>query len=96
MDIRLLHEQQEKIMNETVGIINPSAHDFTCTHDTNEDRKPVTYTIKSREGLMLKRYIADHVSEKLCTEILAHEKSPVTEEMKKETLKSIRLYDYDE
>lgn len=80
-------------MNEMVGIVNPSSHDFSCTHDSNADRNPPTYTIKSREGLMLKRYIADHVSEKLCTQILADYKGIVTQDMIDKTLKTIRLYD---
>lgn len=95
MDIRLFHEQQEGQMQEMVGIVNPSSHDFTCTHDSNEDRKPITYTIKSREGVMLKRYIADHVSLKLCEDILSSSKSMVTEELFDKTLQSIRLYEYD-
>jgi len=60
MNVSLLQEQQQELMNESVGIVNPSSHDFTCTHDSNEDGNPITYTIKSRQGLMLKRFIADH------------------------------------
>jgi hypothetical protein len=92
MDTRLFQEDQER-MNEIVGIINPTSHDFTCTHDSNADRKPITYTIKSREGLMLKRYIADHVAQKLCTQILSDYKGVVTEEIIDKTLKTIKLYD---
>lgn len=80
-------------MNQMVGIINPSSQDFTCTHDSNADRKPISYTIKSREGMMLKRYIADHVSNKLCTQILSDYKGTVTQEVIDDTLKSIRLYE---
>lgn len=93
MDIRILQEQQEQKMNEIVGIINPSPNDFTCLHDTNADKKPISYTIKSREGLMLKRFIADHISEKLCTQILSAQTRMVTEEDRDKTLKSIRLYE---
>lgn len=93
MDIRLLEEQQNEKMNEIVGIVNPSSQDFTCTHDSNADRKLVTYTIKSREGLRLKRYIADHVSAKLCTQILSDFEGAVSQELIKETLKTIRLYE---
>ena len=91
-DIRLLQEQSDKL-NDIVGIINPSSYDFTCTHDSNADRNPITYTIKSREGLRLKRYIADHVSMKLCTEMLSNNEKPVSEELFNETLKTIRLYE---
>ena len=91
-DVRLLQEEQEK-MNEMVGIINPSSHDFTCTHDSNSNGKPITYTIKSREGLRLKRYIADHVSQKLCTQILSNNEKPVSEQLFNDTLKTIRLYE---
>lgn len=93
MDVRILQEQQEDSMNEVVGIVNPSSKDFSCTYDTNEDRKPVTYTIKSREGAMLKRFIADHVSHKLCTQILSDYKGIVTEEIFDKTLKTIKLYE---
>lgn len=92
MDVRLLQEQSDK-MHEMVGIVNPSSHDFTTTYDSNEDHKPVTYTIKSRQGLMLKRYIADHVSEKLCTQILSDYKGIVSQELTDKTLKTIRLYE---
>lgn len=87
-----MHEGLEK-MEEIVGIVNPSSQDFTCTHDSNADRKPITYTIKSREGLMLKRYIADHVSSKLCTQMLSNNQGPVSQELFDETLKMIRLYE---
>jgi hypothetical protein len=93
MDIRLLEEKQNSLMNEMVGIVNPSSHDFTCTHDSNSDHKPITYTIKSRQGLMLKRYIADHISFKLCTEILSSNEKTVSQELFDKTLKTIRLYD---
>jgi hypothetical protein len=92
VDVRLLQEQQEQSMNEMVGIVNPSSHDFICTHDSNADRKPITYTIKSREGLMLKRYIADHVSQKLCTQILSDSKTAVSQKDFDDTLATIRLY----
>jgi len=91
MDIRLLQEQSDKL-NDIVGIVNPSSQDFTCTHDSNANKKPITYTIKSRQGLRLKRYIADHVSFKLCTEILSSNEKPVSQELFDETLKTIRLY----
>lgn len=94
MDIRLMQEQQESSMSEMVGLVNPSSRDFTCQHDSNADRKPISYTIKSRQGLMLKRYIADHVSLKLAGYILSDYKGVVTQEKVDETLKSIRLYDY--
>lgn len=92
-DVRLLEEHQAETMNEMVGIVNPSSKDFTCLHDSNADRKPISYTIKSREGLMLKRYIADHVSEKLCTEMLSDFKGPVTKQDFDKVLKTIRLYE---
>jgi len=94
MDIRLFQEQQDSDMREVVGIVNPSSRDFTCQHDSNADRKPIHYTIKSRQGLMLKRYVADHVSLKLCDYILSDYKGVVTQEKIDEVLKSIRLYDY--
>lgn len=84
MDIRLMQEQQESSMSEMVGLVNPSSRDFTCHHDSNADRKPISYTIKSRQGLMLK--LADY--------ILSDYKGVVTQEKVDETLKSIRLYDY--
>lgn len=95
MDVRILREQQDKAMTEVVGIVNPSSRDFTCKHDSNSDGKPVSYTIKSREGLMLKRYIADHVSAKLCDYILSDQKGLVTQEKRDEVLQSIRLYESD-
>lgn len=93
MDIHIFQEQRKEEMNEVVGIINPSSKDFSCTYDSNEDGKPITYTIKSLEGIMLKRYIADHVSMKLCTQMLSGHKSPVSDELFEKTLKSIRLYE---
>ena len=93
MDIRLFLEQRESEMNETVGIINPSSCDFTCKYDVNDDRNPVSFTIKSRQGLMIKRYLADHISKKLCEKILSDYKGIVTEELFEKTLKSIRLYE---
>jgi hypothetical protein len=92
MDVRLLQEQQDKLMNEIVGIVNPSSHDFTCQHDSNSDKKPITYTIKSGEGLRIKRYIADHISQKLCTKILSNHNGLVSQELFDATLKTIRLY----
>ena len=91
MDIRLLQEQSDKL-NDIVGIVNPSSQDFTCTHDSNANKKPITYTIKSRQGLRLKRYIADHVSLKLCTQILSNNEKPVSQELFNATLATIRLY----
>ena len=92
MGVQLLQEQQAEKMNENVGIVNPSSHDFSCTHDSNEDGNLVTYTVKAQQGLMLKRYIADHVSSKLCTQILSNNKGAVTSELFAQTLKTIRLY----
>ena len=91
VDIRLLQEQSDK-MNDMVGIINPTSHDFICQHDSNADGSPVTYTIKSKQGLKLKRYIADHVSQKLCTQILSEYRGVVTQKMLDYTLSTIRLY----
>lgn len=93
MDVTLLQEQREEEMNQIVGIVNPTSKDFTCTHDSNANDTPISYTIKAGEGVMLKKYIADHISEKLCTEILSRSKELVTEEMKTKTLKTIRLYE---
>lgn len=80
-------------MNDMVGIVNPSSRDFTCKHDSNADANPISYTIKSREGLMFKRYIADHISLKLCDYILSDHKGVLTQEQVDLTLKSIRLYE---
>ena len=91
MDVRILQEQSDK-MNDMVGIINPTSHDFTCQHDSNADGSPVTYTIKSKQGLKLKRYIADHISQKLCTQILSEYRGVVSQELIDRTLKNIRLY----
>jgi DNA-directed RNA polymerase subunit L len=92
MDVALFQEQRDQEMNEIVGIVNPSSQDFTCKHDSNADGNLITYTIKSREGVMLKRYIADHVSSKLCTQILSTYKGVVTPELMNKTLQTIRLY----
>lgn len=93
MDIALFQEQRLEEMNQIVGIVNPTSKDFTCTHDSNSNDMPISYTIKAGEGVMLKKYIADHISEKLCTEILARSKELVTDEMRAKTLKTIRLYE---
>lgn len=80
-------------MDQIVGIVNPTAHDFTCLHDSNADGHPISYTVKAREGIMLKRYIADHVSQKLCTQMLSDHKGVLSQETIDKTLKSIRLYE---
>jgi hypothetical protein len=82
----------QKNLDELVSIVNPTAHDFTCTVVNRKD-EPIEYTIYSRESLTLPRYAAEHVANKLKDRMLAEYTGVITQAIQEEKLKLIKLYE---
>lgn len=61
-------------------IINPTSDDLTYTYDVNEDGKPVSYTVKSRESGTFKRVVANHIAKHITTHILNQRNTYATPE----------------
>jgi len=78
-------------LKEPVTIINPTSEDFICRHDTNRDKNPITYTLKSREATTFPREVAEHIARKLTDLILVNRKTIITNKQKEEVYNSIFL-----
>ena len=80
--------------DELVSILNPSPDDFmlNVVDIHNHDQK-IQYIVKSRQSLMLPRYAANHVSERLAQKMESKKTGVLTQEYHKKLLDSIRMYD---
>ncbi len=52
-----------------VYIFNPLNEDFDVKYDINNDRNPVTFTIKAKETASYEKVIADHFKQALAVRI---------------------------
>lgn len=92
MDEDQLSEQFDK-NEELVYIFNPTRDDFTISYDIDGDNTPEPFTVRAREGIKIKRFIADHIAKKLKDEIVGKMQGVITDKVVEDVYATIKFYD---